>query len=69
MNLGLKHEQSSAYNPESNGLNEAAVHVVKETLKKTKVVKGAALDRVPVDLNSMSIADGSALPVDLFLGS
>ena len=37
-------------------------------MKKTKVVKGAALDRLLFDLNSISRADVSGAPVDLFLG-
>ena len=49
-------------------MSEAIVRVVKETLKKTKVVKGAALDRALFVLNSMSRADSNGSPVDLFLG-
>ena len=57
-----------AYNPESNGLSEAAVRMIKETLKKTRVVRGADLERMMFDLSSMSCADGSGAPVDFFLG-
>ena len=42
--------------------------MIKETLKKTGVVRGADLERMMFDLNSMSHADGSGAPVDLFLG-
>ena len=44
------------------------MRVVKETLKKAGVVKVTELDRLMFDLNSMSRADGSGAPIELFLG-
>ena len=43
--LGIKHETSSYYNPESNGLSERGVGVIKQMLKKTGAKKGKDLDR------------------------
>ena len=65
--LGIRHEKSSSYNPESNGLSERAVGVIKETMKKTGAVSGAKLERVMFELNAMSWADKSGAPIDLFL--
>ena len=65
--LGIHHEKLSLYNPESNGLSERAVGVIKETLKKTGAVSGAKFERVMFDLNAMSRADKSGAPIDLFL--
>ena len=66
--LDIEHELSSSYNPSSKGLSKAAMRVVKETLKKAGVVKGADLYRLMFDLNSMSHANGSGAPIELFLG-
>ena len=66
--LGIRHELASAYNPVSNGLAEAGVRVLKETLKKSGVTKGAALEKIVFDLNSMSRGDGSGAPIEIFLG-
>ena len=38
--LGISHELSSVYNPESNGLVEKGVGVLKEMLKKSRPKKG-----------------------------
>ena len=66
--MGIKHERLSSYNPSSNGLSEAGMRVVKVTLKKAGVVKGAELDRLMFDLNSMLCGDGSGAPIELLLG-
>ena len=68
MELGIKHELLSSYNPSSNSLSEAGVRVVKQTMKKAGVVKGAELDRLMFDLNCMSCGDGSGASIELFLG-
>ena len=44
------------------------MRVLKETMKKSGVTKGAALEKLVFDLNSMNRGDGSGTPVDIFLG-
>ena len=42
--------------------------MIKECLKKTGAVSGAKLEKVMFELNSMSRADKTGDPIDLFLG-
>ena len=66
--LGIVHEQSSSYNPTSNGLAERSVAVVKNMLKKEGAVKGDKLERLMFTLNAMSRESGAGSPLDHFLG-
>lgn len=52
--MGIKHETSSCYNPESNGLSERTVGVIKQMLKNTGPVKGGELEKLTFSLNAMS---------------
>ena len=65
--MGISHETSSCYNPESNGLSERSVGVIKTMLKKTGPLEGAALDKLMFSLNSMSRESGAGAPLDHFL--
>ena len=66
--LGIVHEQSSSYNPTSNGLAERSVGVVKNMLKKEGAVKGDRLERLMFTLNAMSRESGAGSALDHFLG-
>ena len=65
--MGIKHETSSCYNPELNGLSERSVGVIKQMLKKTGPVKGRELEKLMFSLNAMSRESGAGAPLDHFL--
>ena len=55
LGLGIQHETGSAYSPESNGLSERGVGVLKEMMKKCGAKKGKELEKLLFQLNSMSL--------------
>ena len=64
--MGIQHELSSAYNPNSNGLSEAAVKSVKYLMEKC-LATGQNMSAALLEWRNMPRADGYS-PAEMFWG-
>ena len=64
--MGIQHELSSAYNPNSNGLSEAAVKNVKYLMEKC-LATGQSMSAALLEWRNMPRADGYS-PAEMFWG-